>query len=133
MNVKELFLIFLISQVLTQSDDYEELVNITVSEEYCTEVISNITTLLEQRYVLLDFYKSPLQPENNESYAIEKLDLIQELNDISKKDRKYYDFIRDINQVIRKTGDNHLNFSLKLLLVSMLWQIIILVFLFGLK
>ena len=113
MKAKELFLIFLISQVLTQSDDYEELVKITVSEEYCTEVISNITTLLEQGYVFLDFYKSPLQPENNESYAIEKLDLIQELNDIPKKDRKYYDFIRDINQVIRKTGDNHLNFSPK--------------------
>ena len=63
MKLTELFLIFLIVPILAQLDQiYEELINIKVPEEYCTEVISNITTLLEEGYVFLDFYKSPLQP-----------------------------------------------------------------------
>ena len=35
--------------------------NEEVSEEYCTAVISNITKLLEEGNVYLEFYKSPIQ------------------------------------------------------------------------
>ena len=78
MNNKAIFIIFLIVPVLSQYDDiYEELINIEASEEYCTEVISNITKLLEEGYIFLDFYKSPLKPKGDESYDIDPLDLIK--------------------------------------------------------
>ena len=112
MKTKAFLLILLIIPFLSQYDDrYEQLLNETVSEEYCSNVISNITKLLEEGYIYLDFYKSPLKPKGDESYNINKLDLIQELEAINKTDRKFYDFVRDIYKIIRKTGDNHLAFN----------------------
>ena len=109
MKNKAIIIIFLIIPVLSQDDDvYEELINIEAPEEYCTEVIGNITKLLEEGYIFLDFYKSPLKPKGDESYDIDTIDIIKELEDIPKTDRKFYDFFRDIQKVIKKTGDNHL-------------------------
>ena len=104
-----LFLIILISSVFTEDEDeYEELISETVTESYCTEVISNITKLLEEGYIFLDFYKSPLKGSNDEIYDIEALDLIEELNAVSKTNRTFYGFIRDIRKIFAKTGDDHL-------------------------
>ena len=106
------FLILLILLVLSKSDDvYEKLINEEVSEEYCTAVISNITKLLEEGYVYLEYYKSPKKLEGNEIYDIEDLDLIEQLEDIPRTNRKFYDFYRDIVKIIKKTGDNHLSFT----------------------
>ena len=111
---KAFLLILLIIPIFSQEDEkYELLLNETVSEEYYSDVISNITKLLEEGYIYLDFYKSPLKPKENESYNIDTLDLIKELEAIQKKDRKFYDFYRDIIKIIRKTGDNHLNFYVR--------------------
>ena len=105
------FLIVLISFIFAQDKDlYEELIKETVTEEYCKTVISNITKLLEEGYIYLDFYKSPIKPTDNECYSIEAIDLIKELRDIPTKNRKFYEFIRDIYKIIRKTGDGHLAF-----------------------
>ena len=115
MKTKAFLLILLIFPILSQYDDiYEQILNETVSEEYCSNVISNITKLLEEGYIFLDFYKSPIKPKGDESYNINKLDLIQELEAIPKTDRKFYDFVRDIYKIIRKTGDNHLSFSVSI-------------------
>ena len=109
-----LFLIILISSVFTEDEDeYEELISETVTESYCTEVISNITKLLEEGYIFLDFYKSPLKGSNDEIYDIEALDLIKELEAIPKTNRKFYDFYRDIYKIIKKTGDHHLSFNVQ--------------------
>ena len=97
MKSKVIFLIFLIIPVLSQYEDiYEELINAEAPEEYCTEVIGNITKLLEEGYIFLDFYKSPIKPKGEESYNIDSIDLIQKLEAIPTKDRKFYDFFRDI-------------------------------------
>ena len=115
MKTKVFLLILLIIPFLSQYDDiYEQILNETVSEEYCSNVISNITKLLEEGYIYLDFYKSPIKPKGDESYNINKLDLIQELEAIPKTDRKFYDFVRDIYKIIRKTGDNHLSFRVSI-------------------
>ena len=59
MKIKVFLLILLIIPILSQYDDkYEQILNETVSEEYCSNVISNITKLLEEGYIYLDFYKS---------------------------------------------------------------------------
>ena len=111
MKIMVFLLIFLIIPFLSQNDDrYEQLLNETVSEEYCSDVISNITKLLEEGYIYLDFFKSPIKPKGDESYNISTLDLIKELEAIPKTDRKFYDFYRDVVKIIRKTGDNHLGF-----------------------
>ena len=111
MNKTLFLLILLIIPILSQYDDiYEQLLNETVSEEYCTEVISNISKLLEEGYIYLDYFKSPIKPKGDESYNINTLDLIKELEAINKTDRKFYNFLRDIHKIIRKTGDNHLGF-----------------------
>ena len=81
-----------------------------VTEEYCTEVIKNIVALLKEGYIYLDFYKSPIKPKADESYSIDQIDLVGELEAIPTKDRKFYEFVRDIRKIIRKTGDEHLNF-----------------------
>ena len=106
-----IFLIILISSILAQDDDYyDQLLNETVSEEYCTSVISNFTELLKEGYVYLDYYKSPIKTTSNEIYSIEPLDLIKELEAIPTKNRKFYEFIRDIYKITRKTRDGHLGF-----------------------
>ena len=38
------------------------------------------------------------------------MDLVAELEAIPRKNRKFYDFNRDIQKIIKKTGDGHLNF-----------------------
>ena len=77
MKTKAFLLILLIIPILSKYNvTYEQILNETVSEEYCSNVISNITKLLEEGYIFLDFYKSPIKPNGNESYNINTLDLI---------------------------------------------------------
>ena len=112
MKNKLFFLILLLSLVLfhCQSSIYEKLIEEEVTEEYCTKVINNYVALLKETYVFLDFYKSPIQSKDDKSYSIEPLDLVAELEAIPRKNRKFYDFNRDIQKIIKKTGDGHLNF-----------------------
>ena len=112
MKNKLFFLILLLSQVLfhCQSSIYEKLIEEEATEEYCTKVINNYVALLKETYVFLDFYKSPIQSKDDKSYSIEPLDLVAELEAIPRKNRKFYDFNRDIQKIIKKTGDGHLNF-----------------------
>ena len=112
MEKKLFFLIFLLSLVLfhCQNTIYQKMIEETVTEEYCTEVINNVIALLKEGYVYLDFYKSPIKPKANESYSIEAINLVSELEGIPRKNRKFYEFIRDIIKIVRKTGDGHLKF-----------------------
>ena len=105
--MKIVLLIVLIS-LINGKDDYEELINEKVSEEYCNQVINNMTSILNEGYVYLDFLKSPKQPEGYDDY-IPKVDLISELNSIDKKERTFYDFYRDVENVLEKTRDGHFN------------------------
>jgi len=91
-------------------DDYEELINEKVSEEYCNDVISNLTTVIDELYIYSDFIKAPKQPEGYEDY-IPTVDLVKELNAINKKDRYFYDFYRDVRIVLEKTRDGHFSFT----------------------
>ena len=90
-------------------DLYEQLITEKVSEDYCRNVITNLTSLIEQGYVYLDFLKEPKQPERYMNYT-NKVDLIYEFNKIKKNNRTFYDFYRDIFNIIKKTNDVHLDF-----------------------
>ena len=95
--------ILFFTSIWTQNNEYyEQLITETVTEEYCNNIISNITKLLEEGYVFTDFFKAPIQPNGNESYKINQVDLIQELNEINVTNRTFYDFIRDIISIKKK-------------------------------
>ena len=103
--MKIILFILLISLIKGQ-DPYEELINEKISEEYCNQVINNMTSIINQSYVYLDFHKAPIQPKGYDDY-FQKVDLIAELNAINKKDRYFYEFYRDIEKVLEKTRDGH--------------------------
>ena len=101
--MKILLLVLLISFISSQ-DDYEKIISEEVSEEYCNNVIGNLTALINEGYVFLDFLKAPKQPKPN---YFNKMDLIKELEDINTINRTFYDFYRDIQRIIGNTEDGH--------------------------
>ena len=103
---RKLFLILI--ALFNCANIYEELTNETVTEEYCNSVIGNMTNLIKEGYIYLDYLKAPIQGNNN--YAT-KVDIIEELNNIETKNRKFYEFYRDIIDIIGKTGDGHFSFT----------------------
>ena len=105
--MKKILFLILFKMIIT-NENYDKLIKEKISEEYCNYVISNLTALLNDGYVFLDFLKAPIQPEGKDDYFI-KVDLISELNKINKKERTFYDFYVDIQNVLNKARDGHLN------------------------
>ena len=104
------FLLFMAIIFLIKGQyDYERLINEKVTENYCNDVITNLTSIIDKVYIYSDFIKEPKQPVGYGNY-IPKVDLIKELNRINKKDRTFYDFYRDILNILGKTRDGHLYF-----------------------
>ena len=92
----------------SSEDLYNQLVSELVSEEHCQIIISNLTALIDQGYIYLDFLKEPKQPDGYPNYT-SKVDLISELNNIEKNNRTFYGFYRDIFNVLNKAKDSHLD------------------------
>ena len=104
-----LFFIILLTLIIKAEDDpYTKLVNEKVSDEYCSYVIGNITKLIEDGYIYYDFFKEPTQPEGFTDY-IEKIDFVEALKNISTINRTYFEFYRDIQDILEKSNDNHLD------------------------
>ena len=53
------FLLLLLLCLIFGKDVYEEIINEKVSEEYCNNVIGNMTALINDSYIFLDFLKAP--------------------------------------------------------------------------
>lgn len=109
--MKLLYTILLIGIILGQ-DLYEQLIQEKVSEQYCKDLIGNISSILKEGYVYLDFIKSPIQPKGHEDY-IPTVDLIKELNEINTTNRTFYDFYREVEEILEKSRDGHLSFYSK--------------------
>ena len=107
--MKIFILIFLII-ILIKAQDYEDLLNEKVSEEFCQQVIGNLTTIIDSLYIYSDFIKAPKQPQGYENYT-PQVDLINELNNINKKERTFLDFYRDIIKILDKARDGHFTFE----------------------
>ena len=105
-----MILFLLIKGQIEDYDEYEELINEKVSEKYCNDVITNLSTVIDELYIYSDFIKAPRQPEGYDNY-IPKVDLVKELNAINKNDRYFFDFYRDIKNVLEKTRDGHFSFG----------------------
>jgi len=94
--------------LINAESDYERLINEKVTEEYCSYVIGNISELIKDGYVFYDFFKEPIQPEGLPNY-INKIDFIEELSNVNTINRTYFEFLRDIENILEKANDNHLN------------------------
>ena len=81
-------------------DLYEDL-----SESYIADVISNLTSILNG-YVFLDYAQNPHYLEN---YTHPPIDLIESLNNVNKTGRKFYEFYREIKEILGTVRDLHFN------------------------
>ena len=95
----KIFLLSLLISFISGNNDYEEIISEKVSEEYCNYVIGNMTELINEGYVYLDYLKAPKQPKPG---YFNKMDVIKELESIEKKDRTFYDFYVDIQNVLQR-------------------------------
>ena len=95
--MQKVLLIILLGIIVSQNIFEEDVFNRHVSEEYCNNVIGNMTALIQEGYIYLDFLKAPKQPKGKENY-ITKVDLISELNNINTTNRTFYDFYGDIQE-----------------------------------
>ena len=81
-------------------DLYENL-----SESYITDLISNLTTIING-YVYLDYAQNP---EYITNYTHDPIDLISELNKINKTERKFYEFYQELKEILGTVRDLHFN------------------------
>ena len=77
--------------------------NVNISETNCTIAIENLKKLFKEGYIYTDIKKNP---PNKDYYGV--VDIIKELDEIPVKNRKYYDFFRDIKRILGKIKDGHL-------------------------
>lgn len=84
-----------------------------VTEDYCKDTIKNIKGLLENAYVFSDYAKNPKGIDGFPDY-FQKVDAITDLENVETKNRKYYEFYRDIEEILGKYKDIHLNIISKI-------------------
>ena len=82
--------------------------NTDYDEDSCKKVIDILINLVEEVYVFNDIAKNP---PDKEYYGV--INIVEEFRKINTKNRKYYDFYRDIKRVIAKLKDLHFLFTAK--------------------
>ena len=81
-----------------------------IDESYAKDVISNLTSIIEYGYIYNDIVKNPPEPEGLNNYVHDAINFTKALNDIETKDRKFYDFYRDIREILGTPRDLHFRF-----------------------
>ena len=61
--LKSIISIFLLGLISSQ-DAYEILINEKVDEQYCKSVIGNLTSILKEGYIFIEFLKTPINPKD---------------------------------------------------------------------
>ena len=95
-----------LSQIyLTKTDKFSiDIFNIEISESQCQSVIQNMIKLIEDGYAYNEIIKNP---PNIEYFG--KYNLIDDLKRVETKERKYFDFYRDIRRITAQMKDGHFN------------------------
>ena len=83
-------------------DDFD----VEIEESKCKKVIDTLKYMVKEVFVYNDIIKNP---PNKDYYG--SVNLTEELNKIETRERKYYDFYRDIKRIAAKLKDMHFIFS----------------------
>ena len=83
--------------------------NVPFNKNDYDDMISNLITLLTNRYIYLDIAKNPPPP-------FKPVDVIKELKSINTKYINYYDFYQQVFTILLKLQDNHLQIFFKKIL-----------------
>ena len=93
-----------------ESFTFDEAVNyindVSFTKNDYDDMISNLITLLNNKYVYLDIAKNPPHP-------YKPVDVIQELKSINTTNIKYYDFYQQVFTILIKLQDLHLDIFFK--------------------
>ena len=116
---------YYISLIFSKSDPNQEIkislnyyeniidtLNIKMSESYINGVTSNLAKLIEN-FSFINITKNPPDPEGYKGYAHPPIDLVQTLNDLSKTNKKFYDFYGTIRETLCTPRDPHLRIYAK--------------------
>ena len=80
---------------------------IGLTEEYITNVISNLTSIINA-YVFLDIAQNPKIFKTSHS-THSPIDLIDTLEKVKKENRNFYEFYREIREILGTVRDMHFN------------------------
>ena len=86
------------------ADFMEGLYNEEMEESICKDIINNLINLLEY-YVYLDIAKNPPEIGGDSNYHHKGINLKEELNKDSTKNRKFYDFYQEIETILNSPRD----------------------------
>ena len=99
-NYEITFDIFTIDEFINKIND------ISYNQSDYNQIIKSITNLIDEHYAYVDIAKNPPN-------KIGKVDLIKELNEIKTNNLTYFDFYNEVQKIIYKARDAHLNVYFK--------------------
>ena len=88
-----------------QFSELDELMNEEMEPEKCEKIIKAIQEALEA-YVFLDIAQNPPEIEIP-NYHHRKINLIEEIGNMSKENRKFYEFYQEIKAILSVVRDGH--------------------------
>ena len=83
------------------NDLYEEL-----DRAYIDNVISNLISIISS-YAYTEIAQNPPQPEGLPNYNHDPVDLVGSLNNMRREGRKFYDFYREMREILGTVRDLH--------------------------
>ena len=94
---------------LTFDDAVNYINDVSFTKNDYDDMISNLITLLNNKYIYLDIAKNPPPP-------YKPVDVIQELKSINTINIKYYDFYQQVFTILTKLQDSHVQIFFKKIL-----------------
>ena len=100
----------------SQFSDIDELFDEEMDPQMCEDIKSNISKILDI-YVYQDIAQNPPNIDGIPGYHHRKINLKKEIENISSENRKYYEFLQELETILTSTRDLH--FSIEPFITSM--------------
>ena len=81
----------------------------SITEQYAEDVITNLASIIQNNYIYKDIAKNPPEPDGTINYTHPPIDIVESINNINTKDRKFYEFFQEIKEIIAAPRDQHFN------------------------
>ena len=92
----------------TQFSDIDELLDEKMDKKMCEDIKTNLAKVLDI-YVFSDIAQNPPNIEDHPGYHHKKINLKKEIQNIETENRKYYEFIQEVETILTTTKDLHFN------------------------